>query len=51
MIWRLIKLLFLLCILVGLALVIYAYVGPSLFPGDFAAPTQTIREPVVLELE
>lgn len=51
MIWRLIKLLFSLSVLAGLALIIYAYVGPVLFPGDFAAPSQTMREPVVLELE
>ncbi len=51
MLWRLIKLLFSLAVLGGLGLIIYAYVGPILFAPDFAAPSQQVREPVVLEFE
>ena len=36
--WRLIKLVFWLVLLGGVALVAYAYVGPVFFPDDFAAP-------------
>ncbi|MBE0414418.1 hypothetical protein [Yoonia sp.] len=47
--WRLIKALVLLAILAGIALVAYAYVGPLFFPGDFAAPTQEVSNPVTLD--
>ncbi|MFT5067266.1 MAG: hypothetical protein ACJAXK_001567 [Yoonia sp.] len=50
MLWRLIKFLLLLVILGGLALVAYAYVGPVLFPADFAAPAAVISEPITLEV-
>lgn len=51
MLWRLIKLLLSLAILGGIALVVYAYAGPVVFPSDFAAPSQQLSEPVVLELD
>ncbi|MCO4848681.1 MAG: hypothetical protein KC448_12010 [Yoonia sp.] len=50
MLWRLIKLLLLLVILGGLALVAYAYIGPILFPADFAAPAVIVSEPITLEV-
>ena len=51
MLWRIIKLLILLAVLAGIALIAYAYVGPILFAPDFAAPSEQITQPVVLELE
>lgn len=51
MLWRIVKYLFVLLILAGVALVAYAYVGPVLFPADFAAPSQEVTAPVTLELE
>ena len=49
MIWRLIKVLLGLAFLMAIALVIYAYAGPILFPADFAAPSEEIRVPVTLD--
>ena len=49
--WRLIKILFYLAILCGLALVAYAYLGPVFFPADFSAPSTETRVPVVLDLD
>lgn len=49
MIWRLFKYLLILAVLAGLALVAYAFVGPLIFPADFAAPEQQIRAPVTLQ--
>ena len=49
--WRLIKLLLILVVLAGLLLVAYAYVGPIMFPADFAAPSQQITQPVTLEVD
>lgn len=49
MLWRLIKLLFVLIILAGMALVAYAYIGPIFFPGDFAAPTAPVSQPITLD--
>lgn len=51
MLWRLIKILFLLGILAGLGLVAYAYVGPVVFPADFAAPSEEMRVPLTLETQ
>lgn len=51
MLWKLIKLLLLLAILGAIALVAYAYVGPILFPSDFAAPTTSVTEPVTLTVK
>lgn len=51
MAWRLIKILLVLAVLAGLMLIAYAYVGPILFPADFAAPSETVTAPVTLELE
>ncbi len=48
--WRLIKFLLILAILAGLALVIYAFVGPLLLPSDFEPPLQEMTQPVDLEL-
>ena len=50
MLWRLIKFLLLLVILGAIALVAYAYVGPVLFPSDFAAPAALITEPIILDV-
>ena len=50
MLWRLIKLLLLLVILSGMALVAYAYVGPLLFPSDFAAPSEPVSQHITLEV-
>jgi hypothetical protein len=44
---RIFKWLIYLCILAGIALVGYAYIGPF-FGADFSAPLHEIREPVVL---
>jgi len=51
MIWRIVKYLIILLVLAGLALMAYAYVGPVLFPADFAAPSEEVTAPVTLELE
>ena len=51
MIWRIVKYLLILLVLGGIALAGYAFVGPVLFPADFAAPSETVTENVVLELE
>jgi predicted small lipoprotein YifL len=49
--WRLIKVLLVLAILAGVALVAYAYVGPFLFPDDFTAPVREVTKPVDLDLD
>ncbi|SEN66990.1 hypothetical protein SAMN04488003_12533 [Loktanella fryxellensis] len=49
--WRLIKALFFLAVLAGLALVAYAYAGPLFFPGDFAPPSSQTTQPVTLGVE
>lgn len=49
--WRLIKLLLVLAVLAGIALVAYAYVGPLLFPDDFAPPLREVTKPVDLDLD
>lgn len=51
MLWRLIKLLFFLLVLGGIALVAYAYLGPVFAPADFDPDQQEIRIPVTLELD
>lgn len=48
--WRLIKIVLGLTVLAGLGLIAYAYVGPVVFPADFAAPSQQITAPVTLEV-
>ena len=48
--WRLIKFLLILVILAGIALVIYAFVGPLLLPSDFEPPLEEVTEPVELDL-
>jgi hypothetical protein len=47
--WRLIKIIFYLLILIGVGLVAYAYIGPLLFPADFAAPAQEVNRPVTFD--
>jgi hypothetical protein len=47
--WRFLKALFFLIILLAIGLVGYAYVGPIIFPADFAAPAQEVNRPVSLE--
>lgn len=49
--WRLIKLLLILAILAGIALVAYAYIGPLVVPGDFEPPLREMTQPVDLNLE
>jgi len=51
MLWRLIKVLFYLTILAGVALIAYAYAGPVFFPADFAAPSAPISQSVTLEFQ
>jgi len=50
MLWRLIKFLLFLVILGAVCLVAYAYIGPVLFPADFAAPEAQISEPITLDV-
>lgn len=49
--WRLLKYLIFLAIFAAIGLVIYGYVGPIVFPADFAPPIVDYNEPVVLEAE
>ena len=51
MLWQLFKALIALVLLSGIGLVVYAYVGPLVFPTDFEAPVQTVTAPVVLKVE
>lgn len=46
--WRIVRWLIYLAILAGLALIAYAYVGPVVFPADFAPEQEEIRVPVTL---
>lgn len=48
MVWRLIKLLFILAVLAAIAFVAYAVLGPIFTPGDFAAPVEEVVKPVTL---
>lgn len=48
--WRLIKFLLILAVLAGIALVVYAYLGPLVLPGDFEPPLRELSEPVDLDL-
>lgn len=45
---RLIKGLLILVVLGLVAFVAFAFLGPFLFPGEFAPPVQEIRNPVTL---
>ncbi|MFN3662403.1 hypothetical protein [Yoonia sp.] len=47
--WRLFKVLFFLLVLITVGFMAYAYVGPLLFPADFAAPAQEVIRPVTLD--
>ncbi|WP_375282240.1 hypothetical protein [Pseudooctadecabacter sp.] len=49
--WRLIKFLFVLCVLAAIAFVGYAYLGPIFMPDDFAPPVQQVVEPVTLGVD
>ena len=46
--WRLIKVILFLAVLAAIAFVGYAYVGPVLFPSDFAAQSREVVESVDL---
>jgi hypothetical protein len=49
--WRLIKFLFWLAILAGIALVAYAYVGPLIVPDHFVPAVTEITAPVELDID
>ncbi|MDO6733352.1 hypothetical protein Q4555_01640 [Octadecabacter sp. 1_MG-2023] len=49
--WRLIKLLLVLCILAAIAFIGFAYLGPIFMPDDFAAPIEQVVIPVTLGSE
>jgi len=49
--WRIIKALIVLAVLAALGVVAFAYVGPILFPAEFAAPQQDVTVPVDLDLD
>ncbi|WP_210528293.1 hypothetical protein [Rubellimicrobium arenae] len=49
--WRLIKVLLILAVLAGIALIAFAYVGPLILPGDFQPPSHQVEEPVELNLQ
>lgn len=49
--WRLIKAVVVLCVLAAVALTAFAYVGPILFPDEFAPPVRDVTLPVTLEGE
>ncbi len=48
MIRRLLKGIAVLVVLAAVGVVAFAYLGPLLFPAEFAAPTHEIRLPVTL---
>lgn len=51
LIWRLMKLLFVLAVLAAIGFVGYAYIGPIFMAQDFAAPVQDVVKPVTLGAE
>lgn len=50
LIWALVKAALILVVLAALGLLAYAYVGPMLFPADFAAPASEVVKPVTIEI-
>ncbi|MGR3634250.1 MAG: hypothetical protein ACU0A8_19365 [Limimaricola soesokkakensis] len=50
LIWALVKAALILVVLTALGLLAYAYVGPMLFPADFAAPVSEVVKPVTIEI-
>ncbi len=48
LIWALVKAALILAVLAVLGVLAYAYVGPMLFPDDFAAPATEETKPVTL---
>ena len=48
---RLIKVLLFLCVLSGIGLVAFAYIGPIFFPDDFTAPISEVTHPVTLDTD
>ena len=48
LIWALVKAALILAVLAVLGVLAYAYVGPMLFPDDFAAPATEVTKPVTL---
>lgn len=51
LVWRLIKLLFVLAVLGAIAFVAYAFLGPIFMPSDFAAPINEVVKPITLGTE
>ncbi|MCC7319770.1 MAG: hypothetical protein IT542_02205 [Rubellimicrobium sp.] len=49
--WRLIKAILALAVLAGIGFVAFVYLGPVLFPAEFAAPQTEVRLPVDLGLD
>jgi hypothetical protein len=49
--WRLIKFLLILAILAGIALVIFAFVGPFVLPDWFQPTVREVTQPVDLGLD
>ena len=49
--WRLIKVLFVLAVLAGVAFVAFAYLGPLFMADDFAPALREVRAPVDLGLD
>ena len=49
--WRLIKVLLILAVLAGIALVAFAYLGPFVTPEDFRSPMRDMTQPVDLDLD
>ncbi|ADO42227.1 hypothetical protein [Ketogulonicigenium vulgare] len=48
MLWKLIKVIFILVVVAAIALIAYAYVGPLVMPDDFQPPAREMRVPVTL---
>lgn len=51
LLWRLVKLLFVLAVLAAIVFVAFAFVGPIFAPDDFAAPVTEVVKPITLEAQ
>ena len=49
--WRIVRILVLLAVIVAFGVIAFAYVGPWMFPAEFAAPRHEVTLPVTLELD
>jgi hypothetical protein len=49
--WRTTKVLLILALLAGIALVVFAYVGELVLPEDWQAPQREVTQPVDLGLD